>query len=412
MNHNVAYLVNHYPAPSHTFIRREIEALEALGWRVHRFSHRSGYAALVDEVDIAEQERTSVLLSVGPLGLLFSVVRRALREPLRVGKTLALALRMASTGERRFVAHLGYVGLACVLADRLDRLDCPHLHAHFSTNSSDVALLCHELCDIPYSMTFHGSYEYEPSNRYNLRDKISNASFVVVISKHGYQSLVSQFPEYVPKIKQIPCGLGEEWLCRTPSPVPQSRQLLCVARLAEHKNPALLIQAATLLRERGVPFRLVFVGDGPLRPKLERLIAENNLSNQVLLAGWRSQTEIMEYLEQSCAIVLSSASEGIPVAIMESFAMGRPAIAIDVGGVGELVETGSTGWLVPPDDPYALHEAMRECLCADLGRLQMLANEGRQRVLGHDVHASSIALGKAFLESGRLLRNLNEETIQ
>ena len=133
--------------------------------------------------------------------------------------------------------------------------------------------------------------------------------------------------------------------------------------------------------------------------KIERLIEKDNLSSHVFLAGWCTQEQIKCYLEESLALVLASKSEGIPIAILEAFAFGRIAIATDVGGVGELVETHKTGWLTPPNEMYALYAAISACLAAKHGELQLLADAARDRVLDYDIKKSASALDKIFLEN-------------
>jgi len=401
MKLEIAYLVNQYPAPSHTFVRREILALENLGWTVHRFTHRVSDAPLIDDADVAEVSKTSVLVDGGVAAIVGAIIRCVLYSPIRTARTLALALRMALTGERRIVAHFGYFGLACVLALKLRDLGVTKLHAHFSISPADVAYLCHVLCGVKYSLTIHATYEYDdPSRRLNLRDKIANARSIVVISGHGYRTLANRFPEYANKLELIRCGLDESWIARKNTPVPDTNQLLCVARLTEQKNPVLLIKAAALLRELGKEFRLVLVGDGQLRPKIERMIEELHLSECVFLAGWCNQIEIKRHLEESRAVVLASRSEGIPIAILEAFALGRPAIATNVGGVGEVVQTGSTGWLVPEGNLRELCRAMQECLAASSEEVQRLGNEARKKLQPFSIDKSAIALDEIFLRAG------------
>ncbi|EKD60932.1 MAG: Glycosyl transferase group 1, partial [uncultured bacterium] len=89
----IAYLVNSYPLPSHTFIRREIRALERLGWHIHRFAMRSDRAALVDPADLEEDSRTEHLLARGLPRLLLPACAWLLRHPRRALHGVNLALR-------------------------------------------------------------------------------------------------------------------------------------------------------------------------------------------------------------------------------------------------------------------------------------------------------------------------------
>lgn len=397
----IAVLTNVYPSASHTFIRREILALEAAGWRVHRFSHRRSGAALVDPADRDEQARTTVLLDTNRIALLAAVLRCAATRPLRTLRALAAAFRMSRASDRGLVRHLAYFVLACELSSRLRRLRFPHLHVHFGTNPSDVALLCRRICGCTCSMTFHGPHEFVAPDRLNLAAKVAEASFIVVVSEDGRARFAAMHPRAIDKAVLVRCGLDSAWMAWPRTPVPAAARLVCVARLDPQKDPAALVEAARRLAAGGVPFRLTIAGDGSLRELLERRITDSGLQDRVVLAGWCSQLRIAELLQESRALVLSSAAEGLPVSIMEAFALGRPAVATDVGAVRELVETGVTGWLIRAADPDALAGAMRECLEAPIDALQRMADAARRRVAPYDVGESARRLGAAFERSPR-----------
>jgi hypothetical protein len=153
----VAYLVNQYPAVSQTFIRREIHALERLGFVVDRMALRGWDAVLVDDSDRAELARTRYVLKLGPTGLALAVLRNAVRRPARLLSALALALSMARGSDRPWPLHLVYFAEACVIRSWLDEAPVAHLHAHFATNPAEVAMLVGALDGPPYSFTAHGS---------------------------------------------------------------------------------------------------------------------------------------------------------------------------------------------------------------------------------------------------------------
>jgi hypothetical protein len=202
----VAYLVNVYPAPSHSFIRREIAALEAAGWRVHRFSHRRGEAACVDPADQDEQQRTRVLVETPRRSALAGVACVVARRPLAAVAAFAQALRMARRGDGRLVAHAGYFVLACVLGRSMGALECRHVHAHFGTNPAAVALLVHFLFGASYSLTFHGPHEFVTPDRLSLDDKIAHASFVAVVSVTGRRAIDARYPGQASKV--VLCAAG------------------------------------------------------------------------------------------------------------------------------------------------------------------------------------------------------------
>lgn len=392
----VAYLINVYPSPSHSFIRREIAALESAGWRVHRFSHRRSKLLELDPADAAEQRMTQVLLESNWQRVLASVAIALASRPVAAYRAFLQAMRMARNGDGRFVTHAGYFVLACLLCRSLQAVGCRHIHAHFGTNPAAVALLASRLCKVSYSLTFHGPHEFVVPERLNLRDKIAGASFVAVVSSSGQRAVEQRYPAWAAKAKLVRCGLDAAWLDEAPTRVPQAPRLLCVARLDPQKNPLLLIAAAKQLEERGVRFQLTLIGDGSLRAQADRRVAELGLSAHVQLFGWATQQQVRQHLRESRALVLASDDEGLPVAIMEAFAAGRPAIATDVGGVRELVETGVTGWLVSPRDAHALANAMEQSLLAPAHGLQQLADNARRKVQSFDIRVSAKALGIGF----------------
>src|SRR5262249_22838567 len=157
----VAYLVNQYPHVSHSFIRREIRALEERGIAVERFSIRRPSVTLVDPADGEEQRRTHVLLDAGLAGLAVACLLTALVRPVRWLRAAVLATRLGWRSDRGLYRHWAYLAEASVLLPRLRRAGVRHLHAHFGTNAADVALLTHTLGGPPYSFPIHGPEEFD-----------------------------------------------------------------------------------------------------------------------------------------------------------------------------------------------------------------------------------------------------------
>lgn len=142
-----------------------------------------------------------------------------------------------------------------------------------------------------------------------------------------------------------------------PPPRPGSRrpvELVSVGRLATPKDFSTLITALGLL-PRGEA-RLVVLGDGPLRPALEREIDECGLREHVDLVG--EVRDVTPHLRSADVFVLASRSEGMPMSVLEAMAAGLPVVASDVGGVHEVVDDGTTGFLVPPGDAPVLAERL------------------------------------------------------
>jgi colanic acid/amylovoran biosynthesis glycosyltransferase len=381
----IAYFTNRYPAVSHTFIRREIRALEDLGVSVHRFALRPG-ADLVDEEDKSEAKQTRFVLKAG-LGELFRCcVTVLLGRPLAVISAIRQALLMGWHSESGVARHLAYVAEAAVLADWCRRDGIQHIHAHFGTNPAAVALLTKQLCGIPYSFTAHGPDEFEKAPLLSLDKKLAHAEFAVCVSSFGR----SQFMRWSPpnlwqKIAVVHCGLDRAFFERPVDPPPPSPRLVCVGRLDERKAQILLVAAASQLVEEGTRCEIVLAGDGEMRPNIEEAIRRAGLQESFTITGWVSGERVKAELDAARAMVLPSFSENLPVAIMEAMALCRPVISTYVAGIPELIEPGKTGWLVPAGDEVALAGAMREALIAPAAQLAAMGAAGRRHILDqHD----------------------------
>jgi glycosyltransferase involved in cell wall biosynthesis len=379
----IAYLVNQYPQPSQSFIRREIAAMEALGPFIRRYSVRRWNGTLVDSQDRAEQEATRVVLDAGAIGLVWALLKIATTSPLVFWRALRLAARFGRRSERgRGLAyHLIYLAEACVLKTWFQEERIEHVHAHFGTNSATVAVLCRALGGPTCSVTVHGPEEFDQPRSLALDEKVKWSSFVVAISEFGRSQLCrwASFDQW-PKIQIVRCGLDSLFLRDDPSPPPLNRRLVCVGRLAEQKGQLVLIQAAARLKREGQDFELILAGDGPLRAEIETAIHQHGLAGMVRLVGWQSNTEVRDLIRSSRAMVLPSFAEGLPVVIMEALALGRPVISTYVAGIPELVEPGVTGWLVPASSEDALAEAMRAALEASPEQLHEMGRLGALRV--------------------------------
>lgn len=380
MTPKVAYLVNQYPKVSHSFIRREILALEAEGIPILRFSVRSRAEELVDETDRQELTKTRFILQVGAIGLLLGLVQVFLSQPIRFLRTLAFTFQIGRRSEQGLLKHFVYLAEACVLLGWLTADQVDHLHVHFGTNSTTVALLCRWLGGPPYSFTVHGPEEFDKVKAIALPQKIEHAAFVVAISLYGRSQLYRWCPaDQWSKIHVIRCGVDSQFLGQTLTPIPDQPRLVCVGRLCEDKGQLLLVEAVRILREEGLSLKLVLVGDGELRKAIEAKIQRYQLEEQIEITGWASSEAVRAQILAARALVLPSFAEGLPVVIMEALALGRPVISTAIAGIPELVQP-SCGWLIPASSIEALVNAMREVLKQPVEILQEMGGIGALQV--------------------------------
>lgn len=377
----IAYLINQYPKVSHSFIRREIQALEDKGIQVERYALRSCAAELVDEADQRELEKTRYILGVKASGLLKALIAVMLQRPIRYIRALQLAVRLGINSERGIFYHIIYLAEACVLLGWLGKTAAAHLHVHFGTNAATVALLCRALGGPSYSFTVHGPEEFDKVQALALPEKIAQASFVVAISSFGKSQLYRWCSRrHWHKIHTIHCGLDDLFLAQEMPSQLATSEFVCIGRLCEQKGHLLLIEAAKYLAEEGLDFSLTLVGDGPMRADVEQMIARHGLQDRIRITGWMSSAAVHQQIRQARAMVLPSFAEGLPVAVMEALALGRPVITTYVGGIPELVEPGVNGWLIPPGSVASLVDAMRSALEQPDEILMQMGQAGAERV--------------------------------
>ena len=393
----IAYFINRYPKVSHSFIRREILAIEQQGFEVQRIALRGWDESLPDLEDQRERERTRYVLRGGPLVLLTPVLRALLRSPRRFFGALALAAKMARHSDRPLPYHLAYFAEACRMIPWLSEFGARHMHAHFGTNSAEIVMLANALGGPPFSFTVHGPDEF--LGPMGLDEKIRRSTFVVAISSFCRSQLYlrSQYRDWS-KIKVVHCGLERAFYDIGDTGGVSTPRFLCVGRLSEEKGQRLLIEAFARLAAKGVKFELVLAGDGPMRDELESLIARTGLGDSIRITGWISSTEVRDEILAARALVLPSFAEGLPVVIMEAMALRRPVLTTYIAGIPELVQSGENGWLFPASSVDDLTNAIEDCLAAPLEKLRRFGDAGHQRVVErHSIESEARKLAEHFV---------------
>jgi glycosyltransferase involved in cell wall biosynthesis len=389
----IACLAPEYPKVSHTFIRREIRALEQRGVEVLRLAIRRG--ATVDPADRSEAECTVACLRPWRWRHLLGVAA-ALRRPLCALRALAMTLSMHRRSDRGLLRHLAYWFEAAILLRVCEAAAVRHVHVHFGTNAAAVARLMRCLGGgrPTYSMTVHGPDEFDAPRAFSLREKVADATFVAAISDFCRAQVCRwSRPEDWHRIHVVRCAIdGAFGQAQRPVPA-HSHTLLCVGRLSAQKGHLLLLEAMARVVAARPDAMLVLAGDGEMRSDVERAIAARGLQRHVVLAGWVGEQGLQHLLTEARALVQPSFAEGLPVVLMEAMAMGRPVIATAIAGVPELVVSGENGWLVPAGNVDALALAMQQALDADGARLDALGAAGRARVrVRHDAATEAARL--------------------
>ncbi len=395
---SVAYVLNTYPQPSHSFIRREVLALEAGGMSITRIAMRRPTMPLVDPADVAEEAKTNYVLEAGAISLGRAVLKSIAQSPARFGRALCTAWKLGRKSSVGRLRHLIYLAEACDVSRRAQAGGIRHLHAHFGTNSATVAMLAHILGGFSYSFTVHGPEEFDAPQALGLGDKMAEAAFTVAISQFGRSQLKRWVdPVHWARLKVVHCGIEPD---KFPDPAPVTGgapRLVSIGRFSEQKGQLVLIEAMAQIAARHADAHLTLIGDGEMRPQIEAAIAQHGVQDHITLTGWLSEADVRGELARAQAMILPSFAEGLPMVIMEAMAAGRPVIATYIAGIPELVVHAQTGWMVPAGDVNSLVAAVDDLATCDSAALSKMGALGRKRALTrHDATQEAAKLAGHF----------------
>jgi colanic acid/amylovoran biosynthesis glycosyltransferase len=376
---NICYLTNQYPKVSHTFIRREILALESFGANVLRVAARKSDDTLVDPDDISESQKTIFLVNDHLSDMLAAAIATLFTQFFVFFKSLVQVFRDARTSGS-FLKYAIYFFEACYFKKLCEKHNIEHVHCHFGTNPASVAYYARLLGGASYSFTVHGPDEFDAPVHYLLREKIEQSKFVVAITSYCKSQLFRWIDfKHWDKVRVVRCGVDNALLEGDSQALPNRFNFLNIGRLCEQKGQMLLLKAVKLLKDQGHELKLNIIGDGNLRAPMEEYVKTHGLENSVAFLGWKSSDEVIQYLDDATIMVLPSFAEGLPVVIMEALARARPVITTYIAGIPELVDQ-EVGWLTIAGNEEKLSEVMLEALSASDEKLSAMGAEGKTRV--------------------------------
>jgi len=377
----VLYVVSLFPCWSETFIVREIHELISKGLDVRILSLRHPSESLVQTDAQALMGRVIYPPQGAPLAL--RALREILAAPLLSMREVMGLSRLLLRDPAAWLKSLVVWWRTLASLSDVRRLKLQHIHAHWATYPSTSALWMAGRTAGRFSFTAHAHDIFV--NDHLIKLKLERAAFAVTISSFNRHYLAERVsPRATEVMRVVHCGvpvhrLRMELAGRVPG------RILGVGRLDPIKGFEHLIDACAKLAEQGADFECHIVGEGPLRPALERRIVRLGLQGRVLLLGARPQEQVQAAMREASVFVLACVvtpkgdRDGIPVALMEAMATGLPVVSTDVSGIPELVIDGVTGRLAPPGDAQALADCLVNLL-SDRSKAQQLALAARAHV--------------------------------
>jgi glycosyltransferase involved in cell wall biosynthesis len=404
----IGYLSTHYPSVSHSFILREILALEALGVGIEPMAiNAAPEDDVLTDVDRAERRRTFYVKAQPKARIVAALWRAFRRKPTALVSTSMLAVRSAGFDLKAGLWRLLQLVEATVVWDECERSGVRHIHAHFGQVPATVAWFTAELGnrigddDWSWSVTVHGWHEFVNERDAALRQKVAAASFVVCISDYTRAQLMRiAHPRDWEKLHVVRCGIDTgSFTQRPPRNVAKPPRVLMVARLSPEKGHLVLLEAIKLLGDRGRYVEVDLIGPGDYGDELRALATSLGIADRVHFLGACSPSEINQQLRASDVFCLPSFAEGLPVALMEAMAVGVPVVTTYISGIPELVIDGWTGMVVPAGRADMLASCI-ERLCDDDELYSSIVAAGRAKVeeqheLAHNVPALAALLAAA-----------------
>jgi len=383
----VAFVLKGYPRLSETFIAQEIAALERRGLRVLIVSLRHPTDARRHPVH--EEIKASVLylpeyLLLEPFRVFLAWIRQRRTSNYKYTRNLwlgDLARDPTPNRVRRF-------GQALVLAAELPP-DVIRLHAHFLHTPASVARYAAALTGLPWSGSAHAK-DIWTTPEWEKREKLASCEWLVTCTAANQTHLRALAPPG--RVELVYHGLDLSRFSFSEADRAENRgddpdrpvEILSVGRLVEKKGTDVLLEALALLPP-GLHWRLVHVGGGPLKARLERRARALGLDGRVAWRGALQQGALLAEYRAADLFVLASRiardgdRDGLPNVLAEAQSQGLACIATTVSGIPELIEHGRTGLLVAPESPAELAGALGE-LIADPARRRALGGAGRARV--------------------------------
>ncbi len=377
----IAYLYSRYPVVSQTFCDSEMLELEARGVELT-------IASINPPGDTFRHERQRAfraeVLYPPPLGVLKAWeanARASGQWQTRLGEMIERHDREYGRETKAAVRARN----ALYFAERFQRAGIRQVHVHFANRATHTALFIKQITGIPFSFTAHAQdFMVDLGCDALLREMCREAAFVVAVSDFSRELLARTCPDSADKIVRIYNGIRLDDFPAARHEPGRERpfRLISVGRLIEFKGFHHLLAACGQLKQRGVPFQVTLVGEGPLREQLEAQRSALGLTAaEFEFAGTRTQEEVKSRLAQSDAFVLpcivdsKGASDILPTVIMEAMAARLPIVSTRLVGVPEMVEHERNGLLVTPGDETALADALAT-LAGDATLRHAMGEEG------------------------------------
>jgi colanic acid/amylovoran biosynthesis glycosyltransferase len=406
---HIAFVLLTFPTLTETFVAGEIKALKERFPESEIYSLRPPFDEIMHEESTALMKRTHYLPSAISWEVMSSNLKWFLKSPFRYLYTMGYLLMHTISNPLHMLKSFYLFPQAAHLAWLLKENGTDHIHSHWATYPTTVALIASALTGIPFSFTSHACDMSMIKTL--MAEKVKRAKFVITCVAENVRYL-SKFltEEQLSKVKVNYHGSNLKKFrpdLRKNGSNGRPTVMSC-ADFHERKGLPYLIQAVALAKRKNYDFKCVIVGDGPQRPLIERMVDDLGLRDRVEMPGSMTQEKLINYYAASDLFVLPCMmqkltffkknadvdrykvieckmgrgegvqKDGIPNVLVEVMAMKIPVISTRVAGIPELIENGENGLLVQEKNSEELCDAMLTLLSNKELRLKLGENGYRK----------------------------------
>jgi len=275
---------------------------------------------------------------------------------------------------------------AVYIAKHIRKIPIDHIHAHWGSTTSTMALIISEMTGIPWSMTLH---RWDIMENNLLKIKAEKAAFLRCISENGKNEVLQIVgKQFKHKVKVLHLGVNISNRTFDYKKVNRRKFVIsCPANIIPVKGHKYLIEACYLLNKRGISnFKCLIIGDGPLEADVKKQVCLLKLENTIKFLGRLPHEKIIQMYEKSevDVVILPSIvtndgeKEGIPVSLMEAMAYRIPVISTNTGSIVELLGNGA-GILVPAKSSADIADSICKLMQSKSLR-EKIASAGFERV--------------------------------
>ena len=390
----IAYLFTTFPKSTETFLQREIIAMRAHGVNVRLYSLWGGLISFRG-LPVTRFNKWRLLT------LFWMIPYEGWRRPEVLKQVLHGLFTRRPPSWINFWENMLGAGFACLFAGSFRKNPPALIHAAWGGAPATAAWLLWRLDGHRFSAAAHAYDIYEHGGDWWLNDKLAHAAFIHTSTEMGRAALVARG---IAADKIIPIRRGLDRLPKMKR-LRTSREplhLICVARLVEKKGLDHQLRIYAALRAASVPFQARIVGDGPLRPALEKMAGLLGIAADLTFCGHLPQHEVWEQfawadvLLHTGVIAPSGDRDGLPNVIPEAMSCGVLVVTSPTAGTTEAITDGVSGIVVPEDAPARWVAALRQLASDDVGAEKFRAAARRWVEENFDAHKNAARLLQQF----------------